>query len=55
MYPRENQATYKQQVRRHINEVTPVVRKKRDWFWLVYVVGAVATVGLIHQLWERGL
>lgn len=53
MYPESNRASVKQQVQRHINEVTPDVRKKRDWFWLVYVVGAVALMGIIHQLWER--
>lgn len=55
MYPEENRATYRQQLRRHVDESTPKVeRKKVDWVLIVaYVVGAVAMVGLIHQLYER--
>lgn len=55
MYPESNRASVKQQVQRHIDEITPDVRKKRDWFWLVYVVGAVALAVGVWQLWERGL
>lgn len=54
MYPEEFRATYRQQLRRHVDEVTPKVRKKTDWGLIVaLIVGAVATVGLIHQLYER--
>lgn len=54
MYPEENRATYLQNLRNHVDESTPKVRKKTDWTLIVaYVVGAVAAVGLIHQLWER--
>ena len=54
MYPKENRATYRQQLRRHVDETTPKIERKTDWTLIVaYVVGAVAAVGLIHQLWER--
>lgn len=54
MYPEENRATYRQQLRRHVDEVTPKVGKKTDWVLIAFLVaGAIAAVGLIHQLWER--
>jgi hypothetical protein len=54
MYPEENRAIYRQQLRRHVDDSTPKVAKRTDWVMvLVWVIGILATVGLIHQLWER--
>jgi hypothetical protein len=33
---------------------TPKVARRTDWLMvLVWVIGILATVGLIHQLWEK--
>lgn len=54
MYPEERNATYLQNLRNHVDESTPKVERKTDWALIVaLIVGAVAMVGLIHQLWER--
>ena len=55
MYPKERNATYLQNLRNHVDESTPKVeRKKTDWVLIVaLVIGTVAAVGLIHQLYER--
>lgn len=54
MYPKQRRAIHLQNLRDHINDVTPKVERKIDWGLIVaYVMGAVAAVGLIHQLWER--
>lgn len=56
MYPESNRASVKQQVQRHIDEVTPVVKRKPDYVKAVAtVVIAVALMVGVWQLWERGL
>lgn len=54
MYPEERNATYLQNLRSHVDETTPKIKRKTDWALIVAcIVGAIATVGLTHQLWER--
>lgn len=64
MWPKERQAIHLQNLREHVDQSTPNVRRPRSKRWkilgeiayrFVCVSGALLLVALFHQLFERGL
>lgn len=64
MWPKERNATYLQNLRNHVDEVTPKVERPRSKRWQtlgkiagdLFIFAAVLIGGtvLLHQLYERG-